>query len=293
MKAPAFDYEAPATLEEALGLLQARADDAKVLAGGQSLMPMLNMRLARPALIVDINRLPGLDYIRIAGGQLQVGALARHTAVASHPEVKKGWPVLAEAAAQIGHDAIRNRGTLAGSLAHSDPTAEHPAVLAALDGEVVVRSAKGERTLKADDFFLGYLTTALQPDELLTEVRFPALAPRTGSTFVEFAPRVGDFAVVGVAAAVTLGGDGSWQDVRLALTGVGGTPFRARQAESALKGKKPTAADIQAAAAQVAEAIEPDSDIKASARYRRHLARTLSERALTTAAERAAGQGGR
>jgi carbon-monoxide dehydrogenase medium subunit len=293
LKAPDFDYEAPATLEEALALLKARGDDAKVLAGGQSLMPMLNMRLARPALVVDINRLPGLDAIRVADGRLRIGALVRHTAVVNSPEVAAGWTLLREAAAQIGHDAIRNRGTVAGSMAHADPSAEHPAVLAALDGELVLRSARGERTLTADQFFLGYLTTALQPDELVTEVRFPRLAARTGSAFVEFAPRLGDFALVGVAAAVTLAADGAWQDVRLALTGVGGTPFRARQAEAALRGSRPRPDDLKAAAAQVAQAIEPEGDIKASARYRRHLARVLTERALALAAERAAAQGGR
>jgi carbon-monoxide dehydrogenase medium subunit len=292
LKAPAFDYEAPASLEEALELLKARGDDAKVLAGGQSLLPMLNMRLARPALVVDINRIPNLAHIKVDNGQLRIGALVRHTGVVRSQDVAKGWPLLREAAAQIGHDAIRNRGTVAGSMAHADPTAEHPAVLAALDGEVVVRKAGGERVLGPDEFFLGYLTTALQPDEIVTEVRYPALAPRTGSAFVEFAPRVGDFAIVGVAATVTLGADGAWQDVRVALTGVGGSPFRARQAEAALRGSRPKAEDLKAAAAQVAAAIEPDSDIKASASYRRKLARSLTERALQTAAERAA-QGGR
>lgn len=286
MKAPIFDYEAPSSLEEALKLLQERGDDAKVMAGGQSLMPMLNMRLARPALVVDINRVAGLDYIRAENGHLKVGALARHTDIAKNADVARDWPLLREAAAQIGHDAIRNRGTLAGSMAHADPSAEHPAVLVALDGEIVVRSSRGERVIKADDFFVGYLTTALQPDEIVTEVRFPALPARTGSTFIEFAPRVGDFAVVGVAAAVTLGADGTWQDARIALTGVGGTPFRARQAEAALRGKRPSADDIRAAAASVGEAIDPESDMKASARYRRHLARVLTEQALATAAQR-------
>jgi carbon-monoxide dehydrogenase medium subunit len=296
LKPPAFDYEAPTSLAEALAILQRHGDEAKVLAGGQSLMPMLNMRLARPAVIVDINRIPDLAYVREADGHLAVGALARHVDLLRSPSVAAGWPLLREATAQIGHPAIRNRGTVAGSIAHSDPSAEHPAVLACLDGEVVVAGPAGRRIVKPDAFFVTYLTTDLRPDEVVVEVRFPRLPPRTGSAFVEFAQRSGDFAIVGVAAAVTVDEDGvTCREARIALTGVGGTPFRAREAEAMLRGRRlvPAADDaFREAAAQVAASIEPDDDIHASARYRRHLAQVLTERALARASERAL-QGGR
>jgi len=293
MKPPPFDYEAPETLEEALRLLQQAGGEAKVLAGGQSLVPLLNMRLVRPSLIVDINRITGLDYLREEDGELAVGALARHRDVLASPLVRKGWPLLAEATAQVGHPAIRNRGTVCGSIAHADPAAEQPAVLCALDGRVVVAGPAGRREVPARDFFLTYLTTALEPEEIVVEARFPRLPPGSGAAFVEFARRHGDFAIVGVAAAVTLE-DGQCREARIALVGVGGTPLRAREAEEMLRGRPLRGPEgrsiLQRAAQQVAASVEPPDDVHASARYRRHLAGVLTERALEEALRRAGGE---
>ncbi len=293
MKPPPFDYEAPETLEEALRLLQQAGGEAKVLAGGQSLVPLLNMRLVRPSLIVDINRIAGLDYLREEDGELVVGALARHRDVLASPLVWEGWPLLAEATAQVGHPAIRNRGTVCGSIAHADPAAEQPAVLCALDGRVVVAGPAGRREVPARDFFLTYLTTALEPEEIVVEARFPRLPPGSGAAFVEFARRHGDFAIVGVAAAVTPE-DGQCREARIALVGVGGTPLRAREAEEMLRGRPLRGPEgrsiLQRAAQQVAASVEPPDDVHASARYRRHLAGVLTERALEEALRRAGGE---
>jgi carbon-monoxide dehydrogenase medium subunit len=290
VKPASFEYHAPATLEEAVGLLAAN-DDAKVLAGGQSLVPLMNMRLARPAVVVDLNRIGGLDYVR-ADGELAVGALVRHNDLLRSEAVRRGWPLMHEAAGFIGHPAIRNRGTVCGSLAHADPAAEHPAVLAALDGTVVVQGPGGRREVRADEFFLTYLTTSLSADEIVVEARYPRLPEGTGTCFLELARRHGDFAIVGVAAALTLR-DGVCTDARLALTGVGGTPFRAREAEEMLRGRRLAGEDARAAfqeaGRQIAGAVEPDDDIHASARYRKHLSGVLTERALAKALERAGG----
>jgi carbon-monoxide dehydrogenase medium subunit len=289
MKPARFDYHAPERLEDALSLLREQADGAKVLAGGQSLVPLMNMRLARPAAVVDINRIRELAYLRVEDGELRIGALARHADVLRSPEVARGWPLLHEATGLVGHAAIRNRGTVCGSVVHADPAAEQPAVLTALDGRVVIAGPDGRREAAPDEFFLTYLTTALAPEEMVVEVRLPALPPGTGTCFLEFSRRHGDFAIVGVACAVTLE-DGVCRDARVALAGVGGTPFRAREAEDVLRGERLGPSAIRAAAERAAAGIEPDSDIHASADYRKHLARVLTERALARAAERAGGK---
>ncbi len=288
MKPPVFDYLAPASLDEALEILGELGERAKVLAGGQSLVALLNFRLVRPEHLVDLNGLPELAGIREDDGHVVIGAMTRQRAVERSALVRQRVPLLSEAMPQIGHVQIRNRGTIGGSLAHADPAGELPAVVAALGGELVARSARGRRVLNAEAFFVGYLTTALQPDELLVEVRLPATPVRTGSAFVEVSRRHGDFALVGVAATVTLDEAGVCTHGAVALTGVGPAPVLARDAVRALVGGRPTAKAIEDAGARVSAAIEPDSDLHASSDFRKHLAGVLTRRALAQAAERAA-----
>ncbi len=289
MKPPSFDYLAPASVEEALALLGDLGEGAKALAGGQSLVPMLNFRLVRPRHLVDLNGLTELAGIREDDGRLVIGAMTRQRAVERSALVRARCPLLAEAMPQIGHVQIRNQGTIGGSLAHADPAAELPAVVAALDGELVLRSARGQRVLKPEQFFVTYFTTAAAPAELLVEVRLPAMPPRTGSAFVEVSRRHGDFALVGVAATVTVDEAGVCTGSALALTGVGRTPVVAREAARALVGVKPTAAAIDDVGRRVADAVRPDGDLHASSEYRQHLAGVLTRRALARAAERVTG----
>ena len=289
MKPPPFDYLAPASVEEALALLGDLGEGAKALAGGQSLVPMLNFRLVRPRHLVDLNGLTELAGIREDDGRLVIGAMTRQRAVERSALVRARCPLLAEAMPQIGHVQIRNQGTIGGSLAHADPAAELPAVVAALDGELVLRSARGQRVLKPEEFFVTYFTTAAAPAELLVEVRLPAMPPRTGSAFVEVSRRYGDFALVGVAATVTVDEAGVCTGSALALTGVGQTPIVAREAARALVGVKPTAAAVDDVGRRVADTVRPDGDLHASSEYRQHLAGVLTRRALARAAERATG----
>jgi CO/xanthine dehydrogenase FAD-binding subunit len=286
VKPPPFDYYAPVTVEEALELLVRYGGEAKVLAGGQSLMPLLNFRLTRPAALVDLNRIPDLAYIREHDGWLYLGAMTRQRTIELSPLVRQRVPLLAEATRWVGHLPIRTRGTIGGSLAHADPAAEYPAVLTALEGEVVVRGPRGQRLLGAGALFQSYLTTSLAPDEILTEVRLPATPPGTGVAFEEFARRHGDFAIVGVAALVTVDGEECCQ-ARLAAAGAGPTPVRLRAAEEILERRGLGDEAIAAAAARASELVQPDSDLHASADYRRHLTRVLATRALTRARARA------
>jgi carbon-monoxide dehydrogenase medium subunit len=286
MKPPRFDYLVPRSLDEALGLLAQHGEEAKVLAGGQSLVPLLNFRLVRPAHVVDLNEIPGLDTIRVDDGRLAIGAMTRQRQAETSALVRERCPLLAEAMPQVGHVQIRNRGTVGGSLAHADPAGELPAVVAALDGELVLRSRRGERRLAPHEFFVGYLTTAAAPDELLVEARVPVTPPRTGTAFMEVSRRHGDFALVGVAATVTLDAGGVCTACAIALTGVGPTPVVARDAARALVGVKPTDDALMDVGRRVAGALMPDSDLHASADYRKHLAGVLTRRALARAAGR-------
>lgn len=286
MKPPRFEYLLPRSLDEALAMLAEHAEAAKALAGGQSLVPLLNFRLVRPAYLVDLNEIPGLDAIRVDDGRLALGAMARQRAVERSALVRERCPLLADAAPQIGHTQIRNRGTLGGSLAHADPAGELPAVVAALEGELVLRSRRGERRLTPERFFVGYLTTATEPDELLVEVRLPVAPARTGTAFLEVSRRHGDFALVGVAATVTLDEGGVCTGCAIALTGVGPTPVVARDAARALVGVEPSAGAFEDVARRVAAPLTPDSDLHASSEYRRHLAGVLTRRALARAVER-------
>jgi CO/xanthine dehydrogenase FAD-binding subunit len=278
-------------VEEALELLSEHGEEAKVLAGGQSLGPLLNMRLASPELLVDINGIAELSYIRRRDGFLEVGALARQRAIERSLVIPDGWPLLYEAAPYIGHRTIRNRGTICGSLAHADPAAELLAVATALGARLRIRGPEGERTAGASDFFLSYMTTDLAPDELLVEARFPPLPARTGTAWEEVARRHGDFALVGVAAVVTLAEDGRCEQARLVYTGVAPTPFDAQEAAEMLGGEQPTGELFEEAAEKAAAASDPSSDVHASAAYRRRLVRVLTRRALERALERARGEG--
>lgn len=292
MKPPSFDYCAPHTLDEALQILGSADSTASVLAGGQSLMPMLNMRIARPAIIVDINGVQALNHLRAGPDMLTVGALVRHADLLRDPAVRGGWPLLAEATAMVAHPAIRNRGTVCGSIAHGDPASEHPGVLVTLNGSVVVAGSAGRREIPAGEFFVSMLTTALEPGEIVVEVRYPRPQSGTGTAFVEFARRLGDFAIVGVAAALTVR-DRVCQAARITLVGVGEIPFRARAAEAALNGQRLGPADsgaaFAAAAREVVAAVDPAEDVHASSSFRRHLAGVLTERALQTALARVGG----
>lgn len=290
MKPPVFDYHAPETLDETLQLLSEHRDSVKLLAGGQSLMPQLNMRLTRPAHIVDINRVPGLDTLHVDGQHLVVGPLVRQRTAELSPRVRTSCPLMTEALPLIGHPPIRNRGTIAGSLAYADPRAELPLVAAVLEPDLVVRKLRGHRTLKPADFFVGEFTTALQPDEMLAEIRFPHWPNRAGFAFVSVSRRQGDLALVAAAAVVRLNPDGHVAEARLGLSGVAGVPVRAAAAERLLAGARPSADLLSQAARAAAADLEPPGDVLASAGYRRSAAEAIAERALQAALQRAGQQ---
>jgi len=289
MKPAPFKYYAPSTLEEALAHLAEHGYEAKALAGGQSLIPMMNFRLARPSVLVDLNRVSELFYIRPdENGGLHLGAMTRQRQVEHDPLVAERAPLVHETMPHIAYPQIRNRGTFGGSLAHADPAAELPAVTVALNGRFRLRSQRGERWVPADEFFVGLFTTVLEPDELLVEIALPPLPPRTGCSLMEVTRRRHDFALTGVAAVVTLDGQDRCQQARLVFFSVGDRPVEARQATEMLKDQTLTSEAIHAAAETAAQQdIDPGSDIHASAEYRRHLAKVLTRRALTQAMERA------
>ena len=289
MKPPSFDYATPATLAEAAGLLAAHDGEAKLLSGGQSLVPLLNMRLARPTLLVDLAKVPDLDYVRADAAGLVIGAMTRQRSVELAPVVRERHPLLHAGMLLIAHPQNRNQGTVGGSVAHADPAAELPALALALDATMHAVGPDGARTIPAADFFLTYLTTALATAEVLTAVAFPFVPPRTGWSIVEVARRHGDFALAGVVALVTRDGDGRCAAARLVLFGVGSTPVRARDAEALMSGERLEAATFARVAARAAADLEePLTDVHASSDYRRDLARVLAGRALAEAARRAA-----
>jgi len=287
MKPAEFDYFAPTTVEEAVSLLAEHGDHAKIIAGGQSLIPLLNFRLACPRILIDINRIESLSYITESGEGLCIGALTRHRTIEHSPLVQAKCPVLSYAARFIGHLAIRNRGTFGGSLAHADPAAEFPLVVAALGGRTLVRGASGERVLDPEEFFVSYLTTALEPSELLIQAWVPTLAERTGWGFREQALLEGTFALVAVCALITLDHQGVCSDARIALGGAVPAPVRAIKAEECLQGERPTEKLLSEAARHVALVAEPVSDVHASSEYRRAMAEVYARRALKDAYARA------
>lgn len=284
----AFEYYKPATVEEAVTLLSSH-DDAKVLAGGHSLIPLMKLRLAEPAALVDIGGLRGLAGIRQADGQIAIGALTTHHTLETADVLRARAQVVAEAAAQIGDQQVRNRGTIGGSLVHADPGADLPAVMLALDATMVLRGPGGERNVPANEFFVEMLTTATQPNEILTEVRIPSLPARSGSAYVKFPNPASGYSIVGAAAIVQLDGSGNCQDVRVGISGAGPMPLRATGVESALRGQAPTPEALQRAAASATDGIDPLEDIHASADYRLHLATVMTRRALEAAVSRARG----
>ena len=286
MKPAPFAYDQPRSVEEAVGLLARYGDDAKVLAGGQSLIPLLNFRLARPERLVDINRIDELAYIRRREESLHLGALTRMAALERSPLVAARWPLLVEAAHLVGHAQIRSRGTVGGSVAHADPAAELPAALAALRATFHVRSRRGSRTLAADEFFVTHLTTALAPDELLVEIAVQPLATRTGTAIVEYARVHGDFALGGAAVVLSLQEDGACAGASIVLLAAAQAPLRASAAEESLAGAAPEGAALAAAAELAGDKIKVSGP---DAPYRRALVAELTRRALATAAERARG----
>ncbi|MGH2761149.1 MAG: FAD binding domain-containing protein [Thermoleophilaceae bacterium] len=278
-----FDYEAPESLEEAIRMLHENGEDAKALAGGHSLLPLMKVRLAAPTLLVDLRRIPGLHGIQQADGGWRIGAMTRHADLQDATELG----VVSRAASLIADQQVRNRGTIGGSLAHGDPASDLPTVVLALEGSVTARGPSGERTIPAADLFQDYLTTALAHDELITEVSLPAV-DGFGFGYEKFTRRAEDWAMVGVCALVRKSADGTCEDVRIGLTHMGSTALRASAAEGALRGQPLDADSIARAAGQAAEGTEPPGDLNASPDYKRHLARVLTRRALEDAAEAAA-----
>jgi aerobic carbon-monoxide dehydrogenase medium subunit len=274
-----FDYEAPESLEEAVRMLHENGEDAKLIAGGHSLLPLMKLRLAAPTLLVDLRRVPGLHHVQRENGSWRIGALTRHADIQDTPELG----VVAAAASLIADQQVRNRGTIGGSLAHGDPASDLPAVLLALEGDVSAQGPNGLRTIPAAELFQDYMTTSLAHDEVITEVRLPA-TDEWGYGYEKFTRRAEDWAMVGVCAVVKRAGDGSCEDVRIGLTNMGSTPLRATAAEEALRGQSLDEGSIAGAAEQAAEGAEPPGDLNATPDYKRHLARVLTRRALETAA---------
>ena len=286
MKPAPFTYYCPATLDEAVRLLDEHGDDGKILAGGQSLMPLMSLRLARPTVIVDMNRVPGLDRIDANGdGGIGIGAMTRQRAIERDTVFAERNPLLAAAVPLIGHFQIRNRGTVGGSLVHADPASELPAVSVTLGADFVLASAGGERVVSADDFYLGYMATAIEANEVLTEIRVPAWKPGRLWAIDEVARRKGDFAMVGVALWADMDGT-ACADARITLFGVGGRPVRVEKAEQRLKGAALDDATLKDVERIVFEELDPDSDIHASALYRKEVGGVLTRRALSAAAAR-------
>jgi CO/xanthine dehydrogenase FAD-binding subunit len=286
LKPADFQYHRPREIEEALFLLKEFGEESKILAGGQSLMPLMNFRLTQPAHLVDINFIDGLDYIRSEKGVLKIGCLARQSRLLDSPMVRERCPLLTDALAYVGYEQTRNRGTLCGSLAHADPAAELPAVMLALDGLLTVGNLKTKRVIAARDFFQSYLTTALSSDEMILEASIPEMPAQAGRSFMEFARRFGDFAIVGVAVLLVCEQD-KISDARIALTGVGDKPWREPSVERMLVGQKASTDLFGKIGVEIAARLNPGSDIHASESYRRSLASVLTRRALNEAWQKA------
>lgn len=289
MKPAPFDYLRPRELDEVLGLLAEHGGEAKILAGGQSLMPLLNFRMLRPAILLDVNKVEAMSHLREDGTGLRIGALTRHHTLETSPLVRERFPVLAAGMAHVAHLAIRNRGTIGGSLSHADPAAELPMMAMLLNAVIHTRTPAEQRTHEAADFFLGPLTSALDEDEIVTEIELPGLEPGIGWAFEEFSQRSGDFAIAAAAVLVRLDG-GRIAEARLAMMGVDETPLRLREIERDLEGAEPSPDLAREVAARASEMVNPNTDLKASAEYRRHLVRAILERVLVQAWSRAEGR---
>lgn len=288
MKPASFKYFAPTNIDEALAHLAEHGDDAKILAGGQSLVPTMNFRLAQPSVLIDLNRVAELFYMKKVNSGLTIGAMTRQTEIESSKLILENAPLIHETMPYIAHPQIRNRGTVGGSLAHADPAAELPAVMVAVNAEFELRSQRGQRTVTAKEFFVDLFFTALEPDEILAEISVPMQSKKSGYAFMEVARRHGDFALAGVAAVVSLDSKSQCKDARIVLMSVGNGPVQAQQAQQALIGQKPTEKAINEASTLAAEKdIDPPGDMHASVDYRRHLAKVLTERVLVKAFDRA------
>ncbi|MDR6819750.1 carbon-monoxide dehydrogenase medium subunit [Neorhizobium sp. 2083] len=290
MKPAQFDYAAPKTIEEAAALLAASNGDGKIIAGGQSLMPMINFRLVKPAILIDINRIEGLDRIELEGNRVRIGATVRHCRTATDPLISEHLPVVHEAMHHVAHMTVRNRGTFCGSVAHADPAAEMPMMTRFLDGTIVAFSVRGERRIPAAEFFVGSLVNSLEPDELVTAVEIDAIPPDAGWGFEEFAKRHGDFALACFATTLRAVG-GRAKDVRVGMMGVGETPMRLREIEDIVDGTDVSDVVLDEVARRLTDILTPNTDIHASADYRRHLSGVLARRALRAAWGRANGKG--
>jgi aerobic carbon-monoxide dehydrogenase medium subunit len=284
---PAFEYLRPKTIPEAIGFLQQHGEDAKILSGGQSLIPMMKFRLARPGYLIDINRISGLSYIKEEGGYLKIGGLTREADVESSPLIRSKYPILFDTTRVIADPQIRNMATLAGNLAHGDPANDHPATMMALGAQVVATGSKGERIIPIERFFVTVFTTDLQHDEIVTEIRIPTPPARSGGAYFKLERKVGDFATAAVAAQLTLDADGTCKKVGIALTNVGATPIKAAKAENFLTEKKMEESNIAQAAQLAAEEAQPSSDLRGPEEYKRGLVKELTRRALRRAYERA------
>jgi carbon-monoxide dehydrogenase medium subunit len=283
----AFEYHAPTSIAEALELLARLGEDAKILSGGQSLIPLMKLRLAAPRHLIDINGIPGLAYVREADGALRIGALTRESELEDSALVRTRYPLLFDTCKVIADPLVRNLATVGGNLAHGDPANDHPATMLALEAEVVAAGQKGERRIPVAAFFTGPFTTALRADEILVEIRVPVPPPRTGGAYLKLERKVGDFATAAVAAQVTLDTNGTCARAGIGLTNVGATPIKALRAEAALAGKRLDAETIKRAAQLAAEASEPAADLRGSVEYKKDIVRVLTARALGRAAERA------
>ena len=290
MKPPSFKYFAAQNVEEVIALLAEHGDEARVLAGGQSLVQEMNARRTRPRVLIDLNRVPGLDFVQNANGSLLLGSMTRTSKVERDAPIAASLPLLAEAAARVGHVAVRNRGTVGGNVAHADPAANLPPVMLVLDAEFTVRSENGERVVAAADFFKGAHITALEPTEFLTDLRLAKPPPGAGSAFIEISRRGRGWGLGGVAAVVSLADDGTVADARIGLSGMAQTALRANEAEDAMRGRNPSVETWTAAAEAAVRTLNPPADIHASSEYRRHLAGSLVRRALAVAGARAEGR---
>jgi carbon-monoxide dehydrogenase medium subunit len=286
----AFDYIAPKSLPEALRALADNGDDAKLLAGGHSLLPLLKLRLAAPKLLVDLSKIPGLSSISEQGNDIVLGALTTHYQIESSALLAKKCPLLTQTASMIGDVQVRNRGTIGGSLAHADPSADWPAAVLAVGAELKIIGSKGERRVAADSFFVGPMTTVIEANEILTEIRVPVSARRSGSAYLKAAQQASGFAVVGIAVSLRFDSKGSCEEIGIGVTGLSDKPFRAQATEKQLRGSKVTLKLIEAAAAHVADGVDPLEDLHANAQYRAHLSRVYASRAIQAAAKKALGR---
>ena len=286
---PSFEYLRPSTISEAIALLGQHGDDAKILSGGQSLIPMMKLRVARPGWLIDIGRVPGLAHIKEEGGHLRIGGLVREADLETSDLIRSRFPIIHDTAMVIADPLVRNLATVGGNLAHGDPANDHPATMLALGAKVVATGPHGEREIPITDFFVSIFTTALEPNEILTEIRIPTPEPRSGGAYFKLERKVGDFATAAVAVQVTLNPDGTCKTAGIGLTNVGPTPLKATKAEDFLRGKKLDAAVIDQAGQLAADAAEPSSDLRGPAEFKKWLVKEFTRRGLRRAIERAGG----